>query len=42
MDGAYGLAAVALDYLVDDVLAQHVTEDFQANGGGVAVERYFD
>ena len=42
VDGAYGLAAVALDYLVDDTLAQHVTEDFHANGGGIAVENYFD
>lgn len=42
VDGAYGLAAVALDYLVDDALAQHVRDDFHAGGGGIAVESYFD
>ena len=42
VDGAYGLAAVALDYLVDDALAQHVRDDFHVGGGGIAVESYFD
>ncbi|RKQ35411.1 amidohydrolase [Kocuria tytonis] len=42
VDGAYGLAAVALDYLTDDGLAADVTEDFRANGGGISVPDYFD
>lgn len=41
LDGAYGLAAVALDYLTDDDLAHDVAEDFRANGGGISVPDYF-
>ena len=41
LDGAYGLAAVALDYLTDDELAADVAEDFRANGGGISVPDYF-
>ncbi|RLZ03402.1 amidohydrolase [Kocuria tytonicola] len=42
VDGAYGLAAVALDYLRDDVLAQNVAKDFRAGGGGISVPDYFE
>ena len=42
LDGAYSLAAVALDYLSDENLAAGVRADFEANGGGIAVETYFD
>lgn len=42
LDGAYGLAAVALDYLTDDELAADVAEDFRASGGGISVPDYFD
>lgn len=38
-DAAYGLAATALDFLVDDDLARAVAEDFDAAGGIVDPER---
>lgn len=41
-DGAYGLAATALDFLVDDSLAEAVHADFIAAGGVVDVEHLFD
>ena len=42
VDGAYGLAATALDYLCDDALAAAVERDFTAGGGAIDVPRYFD
>ena len=41
LDAAFGLASVALDFLVDDELAQVVRADFEASGGAVDVEGYF-
>ncbi len=41
-DGAYGLACTALDFLVDDVLAAAVREEFEQAGGAVDVTGYFD
>ena len=41
-DGAYGLAATALDFLVDDDLAAAVKEDFERAGGAIDVAHYFD
>ena len=40
-DGAYGLAATALDFLVDDDLARAVAADFAAAGGPVDVNNLF-
>ena len=40
-DGAYGLAAVALDFLRDDDLAVAVRADFEASGGAVDVPALF-
>lgn len=40
-DGAYGLAAVALEYLRDDALAAAVRADFEASGGLVDVPALF-
>ena len=40
-DAAFGLASVALDFLVDDELAQAARADFEASGGAVDVEGYF-
>ena len=40
-DGAYGLAATALDFLVDDALAQSVRDDFDAAGGVAEVDSLF-
>ena len=42
LDGAYGLAGVALDYLYDDALADAVHEEFESAGGAVAVPHFFD
>ncbi len=42
LDGAYGLACTALDFLVDDDLARAVREDFEQAGGAVDVAHYFD
>ncbi|WP_129660821.1 M20 family metallopeptidase [Rothia halotolerans] len=42
VDGAYGLAATALDFLHDDALAEAVRTDFEERGGAVDVEHYFD
>ena len=42
VDGAYGLAAVALDWLHDADLRRAVREDFEAGGGAVDVERFWD
>lgn len=41
-DGAYGLAATALDFLVDEELARAVWDDFLAAGGPTDVEHLFD
>ncbi|WP_314910438.1 amidohydrolase [Rothia mucilaginosa] len=41
LDAAFGLASVALDFLIDDELAQAVRADFEASGGAVDVEGYF-
>lgn len=40
-DGAYGLAATALDFLIDDDLARAVSGDFTAAGGAVDVDLLF-
>lgn len=42
VDGAYGLAAVALDWLVDPELRAAVRTDFEASGGAVDVERFWE
>ena len=41
LDASFGLASVALDFLIDDKLAQAVRADFEASGGAVDVEGYF-
>ncbi|WIY82854.1 amidohydrolase [Propionimicrobium sp. PCR01-08-3] len=41
IDGAYGLAATALDFLADDELAAAVKAEFEAAGGRVDVENFF-
>ncbi|MCI2265331.1 M20 family metallopeptidase [Sediminivirga luteola] len=41
LDGAYGLAGTALDYLSDDALAEAVHDEFAAAGGAVDVAGYF-
>ncbi len=40
-DGAYGLAATALDFLIDDDLAAAVAADFAAAGGPMDVDHLF-
>lgn len=42
LDGAFGLACTALDFLVDDDLARAVKEDFDNAGGAIDVAHYFD
>ena len=42
LDGAYGLAVVALDFLTDDALAADVQAEFEKAGGAVQVQTYFD
>lgn len=42
LDGAYGLAAVALDWLHDEDLRQAVNADFQASGGVVDVAGFWE
>lgn len=42
VDGAYGLAAVALDWLVDPALRDAVRADFEASGGAVDVAAFWD
>lgn len=42
VDGAFGLAATALDFLVDDDLAQSVRDEFEEAGGAVDVPGFFD
>ena len=42
LDGAYGLACTALDFLADDALAAAVTEEFARDGGAIDVEHFFD
>ncbi|WP_172119128.1 amidohydrolase [Actinomyces faecalis] len=42
VDGAYGLAAVALDWLSDTDLREAVRADFEASGGVVDVEHFWD
>ena len=42
VDGAYGLACTALDFLVDDDLAADVKEEFEHAGGAIDVAHYFD
>ncbi|WP_029090441.1 M20 family metallopeptidase [Brevibacterium album] len=41
-DGSYGLAATLLDVAHDPDLARAVAEEFEAAGGAIDVERYFD
>nr|WP_237249017.1 M20 family metallopeptidase [Spelaeicoccus albus] len=41
-DGAYGLAAVVLDYLADGDLRDAVDQEFEDQGGAVDVPRFFD
>lgn len=41
-DAAFGLAATALDYLVDDALAAEVSADFERDGGAIDVADYFN
>ena len=42
VDGAWGLASVALDYLNDPQLRQAVRADFEASGGVVDVASFWD
>ena len=42
VDGAYGLAAVALDWLVDPALRRAVREDFEASGGVLDVAGFWE
>ena len=42
LDGAYGLACTALDFLADDALAAAVTDEFARDGGAIDVEHFFD
>lgn len=42
VDGAWGLASVALDYLSDPQLRQAVHADFEASGGVVDVASFWD
>lgn len=42
VDGAYGLAQVALDFLTDPQLRQAVKDEFEAAGGTTDVEHFFD
>ncbi|MDV2426567.1 MULTISPECIES: M20 family metallopeptidase [Corynebacterium] len=42
VDGAYGLAQVALDFLTDEALRKAVKDEFEAEGGSIDVEHYFD
>jgi amidohydrolase len=41
-DGAYGLAATLLDVAHDPELARAVADEFEAAGGAIDVETYFD
>ena len=41
-DSAYGLAAVAADYLCDAALRGSVASDFEAAGGALDVPTYFE
>jgi M20D subfamily non-peptidase family proteinue len=41
VDGAYGLAAVALDWLYDADFRRAVRADFEAAGGAVDVEHFW-
>ena len=41
-DSAYGLAAVAADYLCDEALRGSVASDFEAAGGALDVPTYFE
>ncbi|AUS78852.1 amidohydrolase [Actinoalloteichus sp. AHMU CJ021] len=42
LDGAFGLAMTAVDYLADDELRAAVQEEFAAAGGPLDVPRFFD
>jgi amidohydrolase len=42
LDGAYGLACTALDFLADAALAAAVTDEFARDGGAIDVEHFFD
>ena len=42
VDGAYGLAAVVLDWLHDAAFRAAVRADFEATGGAVDVEHFWD
>ena len=41
MDGAFGLACTALDFLHDDALAAAVREEFEEAGGFATAQDYF-
>ena len=41
VDGAYGLAGVALDFLFDDALAEAVRQEFEDSGGVLRVSEMF-
>jgi amidohydrolase len=41
VDGAFGLAATALDFLFDDELAGEVARDFDRTGGRISAAQYF-
>jgi len=42
LDGAYGLAAVALDWLHDAELRRAVRADFEATGGAIDVAGFWE
>ncbi|MFI2105678.1 M20 family metallopeptidase [Isoptericola sp. NPDC019693] len=42
VDGAFGLAVTALEYLADDALRAAVHDEFEAQGGPLDVPHYFD
>ena len=42
LDGAYGLAAVALDWLHDAELRRAVRADFEASGGAIDVAGFWE
>jgi hypothetical protein len=42
LDAAYGLAAVAADFLCDPALREAAAADFAAAGGAIDVPTYFE
>lgn len=42
VDGSYGLAQVALDFLTEADLCKAVKDEFEVAGGSIDVEHYFD